>query len=106
MRIAGFEWDQGNWPKCGQHGVTQAEIEAALSATPDTYPDPAHSLREQRFLAIGRTPTGRHLLIAFTLRPRVDQWLLRPVSARFMHAKEIDHYERRQAKQTPNPDHR
>jgi len=30
MKISGFEWDDGNWPKCGKHGVSRAEIEQAL----------------------------------------------------------------------------
>ena len=100
MRIAGFEWDQANWPKCGKHGVTQADIETVLSGQPDIYPDPAHSGTEQRFLAIGQTNTGRHLLIAFTVRHH----RIRPISARFMHAKEVRHYEHRQ--ENPAPDDR
>ena len=31
-------------------------------------PDPAHSLSEQRFIAIGRTPAGRPVFIAFCFR--------------------------------------
>ena len=31
--------------------------------------------------------------MAFTLRSRAGQRLIRPISARFMHAKEIAHYE-------------
>jgi uncharacterized DUF497 family protein len=27
MKIAGFYWDSGNWPKCGKHGVSREEIE-------------------------------------------------------------------------------
>jgi len=27
MKIAGFDWDDGNWPKCGKHGVSRTEIE-------------------------------------------------------------------------------
>lgn len=104
MRVAGFDWDHGNGPKCGKHGVTPAEIEAVLSGHPDIYPDLAHSCTEQRFLAIGRTQTGRHLLIAFTLRHRGGRSLIRPVSARFMHAKEARHYEQHQ--ENPAPDDR
>jgi len=32
--IAGFEWDEGNWPKCGKHGVSKDEIEHVLSSGP------------------------------------------------------------------------
>jgi predicted DNA binding CopG/RHH family protein len=24
-RVAGFDWDDGNWPKCGRHGASRAE---------------------------------------------------------------------------------
>mgnify|MGYP000909728584 CR=1 FL=1 len=104
MRIAGFDWDHGNWPKCGKHGVSQTEIEDVLSSQPGIYPDPAHSHAEQRFLAIGRTGAGRHLLIAFTLRHQSGRSLIRPVSARFMHAKEVQHNE--QSQKDPGPDNR
>jgi uncharacterized DUF497 family protein len=39
------------------------------------------------------TAAGRHLLIAFTRRAIGGQLFIRPISARFMHAKEIQHYE-------------
>lgn len=38
-------------------------------------------------------PAGRHLLIAFTYREVDGVQLIRPISARFMHAKEVSHYE-------------
>lgn len=102
MRIGGFEWDDGNWPKCAKHGVTREEIEAALSGGAVIHPDPAHSMAEQRFLAIGRTDAGRHVLVAFTLRSRHDHQLIRPISARFMHAKEVRHHARRQDASDPD----
>lgn len=105
MKVAGFDWDAGNWPKCGKHGVAREEVEAALAGTPSVFPDPGHSGTEQRFLAIARTPAGRHVLVAFTLRRRGTATLIRPVSARFMHAKEVRHYER-QTQQDPDPGER
>jgi len=42
MKIAGFDWDDGNWPKCGKHGVSLEEIEQVLPGTavmPDPDPD-------------------------------------------------------------------
>ena len=102
MRITGFDWDSGNWPKCGKHGVAREEVEAVLTGAPSIHPDPLHSGAEQRFLAIGRTGAGRHVLVAFTLRRAGGAALIRPISARFMHAKEIRHYER-QAEEDPGP---
>jgi predicted DNA binding CopG/RHH family protein len=52
-------------------------------------PDPAHSGREERMLAIGRTIGRRHLLVAFTLRQGGGEVLIRPISARYMHRKRL-----------------
>jgi uncharacterized DUF497 family protein len=93
MRIHGFDWDSGNWPKCGKHGVTKNEIESLFDVDPNLYPDPKHSQDETRYLAIGRTRRGRWLFVAFTLRRRKRQRLIRPISARYMRRKEIEHYE-------------
>ncbi len=95
IRIAGFEWDEGNWPKCGKHGVTRTQIQSIFAQSPAVYPDPAHSTAEERFLAIGTSgDDGRFLFVAFTLRTHGQEVLIRPISARFMHRKEIEHYER------------
>ena len=29
-----FEWDEGNWPKCGKHGVSKDEIEDIFESDP------------------------------------------------------------------------
>ncbi len=91
--LAGFDWDEGNRKKCQKHGVTLEEIEAALSGPMRVFPDPAHSAVKTRYLGIGTTAAGRHVLIAFTYRAVGEQRFIRPISARFMHAKEIQHYE-------------
>jgi len=91
--VVGFDWDDGNRKKCQKHGVTLEEIEAALRGSVSVFPDPAHSAVETRYLGIGITAAGRHLLIAFTRRAIGGQLFIRPISARFMHAKEIQHYE-------------
>jgi hypothetical protein len=57
MNIAGFEWDEGNWPKCGKHGVSREDIEAVLLGTPAVMPDPHPG--EPRMRAIGTTAAGR-----------------------------------------------
>jgi uncharacterized protein len=90
--IHGFDWDDGNWPKCGKHGVSKAEIEFILENEPQTYLDPDHSESEQRYRAIGRDTSNRYILVAFTFRKFQTQIYLRPISARFMHQKEIDFY--------------
>ena len=40
---------------------------------------------------------GRYIFVAFTLRQRGERILLRPISARYMHKKEIRHYEKQKA---------
>jgi uncharacterized DUF497 family protein len=94
VSVAGFQWDQGNWPKCGRHGLTRVEIEAVFEHGPAVCPDPAHSREEERMLAIGTTPAGRWVLVAFTLRRRGGETLIRPISARYMHKREVEYYER------------
>jgi len=37
--ISGFDWDSGNWRKCGKHGLTKPEIERVFMRTPSVYPD-------------------------------------------------------------------
>ena len=83
------EWDQGNWPKCGKHGLSQAEIEQAFANDPMVKPDRTGT-DEVRFNAIGQTDEGRFVFIVFTLRN--DDQDIRPISARYMHAKELARY--------------
>ena len=45
-------------------------------------------------IAIGKTRAGRFSFVVFTLRVANDQLKLRPISARFMHKKEIAKYEK------------
>jgi uncharacterized protein len=96
--VAGFEWDRANRDKCRKHGVSIAAIEGAFRRPIAVYPDPAHSQQEERFKAVGITENRRHVPIVFTLRRQEGRLLLRPISARFMHAKEIKYYEETIAK--------
>lgn len=92
MKVAGFDWDDGNWPKCGKHGVTREEIEQVFSGSPAVMADPHPG--EPRMRAIGTTATGRHVFLVFMPRVVEGQTRLRPISARYMHKNEVDHYER------------
>jgi hypothetical protein len=51
-----------------------------------------HSLAEERKIALGLTGAGRAGFIVFTERPNERSFLIRPISARFMHAKERKKY--------------
>jgi uncharacterized DUF497 family protein len=103
--FSGFDWDAGNWPKCGKHGVSREEIEHLFIEGPAIFPDPKHSERETRYLAIGTTREGRWIFAAFTIRRRSRKNFIRPISARYMHDKEVRHYERqRQGKGDSRPE--
>jgi hypothetical protein len=93
LRVSGFDWDKGNRAKCEKHGVSIMEIENLFAHDPRVAPDPKHSADEDRLLAVGRTSAGRPVFVAFTIRTKNKLRLIRPVTARFMHAKEIAAYE-------------
>lgn len=93
MRVAGFDWDEANRSKCQAHGVSPA-IEEIFRGPVAVLPDPRHSKAEERFKAIGKTDKGRGIFVVFTLRVRRGKRLIRPISARYMHKKEMDHYEK------------
>lgn len=91
-KITGFDWDDGNWPKCNKHGVTREEIEEIFSFPLKEANDPCTT--EIRKRAVGITSAGRHIFLVFTYRIKNGKTLIRPISARYMHQKEIAAYER------------
>jgi hypothetical protein len=88
-----LEWDAGNLDKCQRHGVTIAEIEYLLDDDPFLIPDYEHSEQENRIIAVGTNRSGRPVLVIFTKRISEDREVVRPISARFMHRKEIEKYD-------------
>ena len=94
MQANGFDWDEGNGAKCEKHGLSTSVIESLFNRQLAVLPDTAHSQRERRFRAIGRTDKGRGVFLVFTLRRKGEELLIRPISARYMHKKEIDAYEK------------
>jgi hypothetical protein len=98
LSVDGFDWDDGNRTKCQKHGVSISQIEAVFTHDPQIAPDLRHSDEEDRLIAVGRSGTGRPLFVAFTIRTRNNRRLIRPVSARYMHAGEIASYEKESAK--------
>ncbi len=91
QNVTGFDWDHGNLEKCQKHGVEIAEIESVFRQTLAVFPDPTDSREEDRFVGIGKTNQGRSLFIAFTLCSHSDEVLIRPISACYMHQKDLDH---------------
>jgi uncharacterized DUF497 family protein len=98
-RPGGFDWDHGNREKCQKHGVPIREIELLLSGAARIAPALRHSDAEDRYIAVGRDSRGRALFVAFTLRQKGDRRLFRPISARYMHKKEIRGYEENESSQ-------
>lgn len=94
LRVSGFDWDDANRTKCEKHGVSTREIEGLFAHSPRIAPDPRHSAEEDRLIAVGRTSTGRPVFVAFTIRTKNKRRLIRPVTARYMHAKEVAAYEK------------
>jgi uncharacterized protein len=100
MEFSGFDWDKGNRDKCQKHGISIHEIESLFAGVVMVSPDPAHSEREARFKAFGTTARGRKALVVFTLRQKDGQTFLRPITARYMHQKEVEYYEKETAPHT------
>lgn len=94
MKFDGFDWNDGNTDKCQKHGVSIDEIESLFQNAIAILPDATHSQKERRYRGIGRTRQGRYVFLVFTLRHSNEAWLIRPISARFMHLKEVKAYEK------------
>lgn len=91
--IAGFDWDDGNCRKSTQkHSVIQSEAEQIFFNQPLLLLDDiAHSQKEARYHALGRTDDDRKLHVTFTLRAKGT--LIRVISARDINRKERAIYE-------------
>lgn len=93
--VAGFDWDDGNAGKCQKHGVSIEVIEGLFRAGKlYVEPDIVNSTVETRFRAVGKTAQNRAVFLVFTIRDRSGDKLIRPISARYMHKKELDEYEK------------
>jgi uncharacterized DUF497 family protein len=58
MRFHGFEWDDGNWPKCGKHGLSKHTIESVFERPVTVLDDPFDPVQEPRLRAIGKDVAG------------------------------------------------
>lgn len=90
--FSGFDWDDGNLQKAwGDHRRDRERVRRH----PGDRTGWAHSKAEARFLAIGTARSGRYVFLAFTWHERDGANLIRPISARYVHAKEVQQYKRR-----------
>jgi uncharacterized DUF497 family protein len=94
LQFDGFDWDRGNRAKCQKHGLSIALIENLYARPLAILPSAGDSQQERRFCAVGETGDGRRVFLVFTLRRKGDKQLIRAISARYMHKKEIESYEK------------
>ncbi|KAF0113355.1 MAG: hypothetical protein FD163_1472 [Hyphomonadaceae bacterium] len=94
IEISGFDWDDGNIEKCAKHGASIEEIEQIFHQNPGIAADTKHSDVEQRYIAIGKCENSRPMFVAFTMRKINGENYIRPISARYMHEKEVLSYEK------------
>jgi uncharacterized DUF497 family protein len=91
--ITGFDWDEGNARKNEKHNVSMAEAEQVFFNAPLlVLEDSKHSNQEPRFHALGKSDEKRLLHMTFTLRQAGEK--IRIISARDMHKKEREIYEK------------
>ena len=94
-KLSGFDWDDGNIQKSQKHKVSVEEIEALFSNPKVAIaPDLKHSETEERFLAVGMSILDRHIFVVFTFREIQQEKFILPISARYMHEKEVLKYEK------------
>lgn len=91
-KVVEFAWDKGNLDKSyTKHGITPKEAEEIfISEEAFVVPDVKHSQKEDRFIILGKSTAGRSLFVIFTIRKNK----VRIVSARRMHKKEVEKYEK------------
>jgi uncharacterized protein len=70
------------------------EIESVFGGPVVILPDKENPAGKQRFRAIGITSEGRNAFVVFTLRSEGGGQFVRPISARYMHKKEVENYEK------------
>lgn len=94
-RCTGFQWDSGNAPKVLERlSVGPGECEQVLFVEPFlASADPAHSVAEARWRALGQTLAARKLHVVFTVRGD----LIRVIAARDMSRRERQVYEQAKA---------
>ena len=84
MKISAFVWDNGNSEHIADHGVQCWECEQIFRWRPQV-----RRARDDRYLALGATESGRHLLVVFRY---LGNGVIRVITARDMTARERRSY--------------
>lgn len=94
MRIEGIIWLQNVVDKIiGKHDVHPAEVEETLSSHPlFRFVEKGEEKGEDLYLALGRSSSGRYLMVLFIYKRTKDALIL---SARDMAKKERRYYDKR-----------
>ena len=92
-KVNSFDWDDANreknWKK---HKVSYLEAEQIFFNQPVyVFKDDKHSEKESRWYCLGKTNQARKLFVVFTVRNSK----IRVISARDMHKKEREIYEKK-----------
>lgn len=92
IQVSDFGWDKANIVHIARHKVTVEEAEEVFSdAEQVLIDDVKHStVKEKRFIIIGKAESGRVLYQVFTLRIRK----IRVISSRDINKKEVKLYEK------------
>lgn len=90
-KLVEFEWDKGNIEKNKKHKVEDREAEETFfDKNKKIYKDLIHSIKEPRFILLGKTKKNRILYIVFTQRKNK----VRIISARDISKREVYLYEK------------
>lgn len=92
LEYDGIDWNEGNTSKIKARVATEV-IDEFFKLRLLIKEDVRHSMSEARFIAMGYTKERRCLFVAYTIRMKGDEKLIRPISARYMHKKEKEAYE-------------
>ncbi len=93
VKANGFDWDDANIYKIYRRGLSIDIVEEFFSREVLILPDHKHSEKEYRIVAFGKSLEGRYMRAVFTMRKMNDHDLIRVVTARYMHKKEVKVYE-------------
>jgi uncharacterized protein len=90
--VVEFEWDRWNLDKSYfKHGVGPKETEELfLDERSFVLPDVTYSLKEKRYIIVGKTQDKVNLFVVFVIRGNK----IRVISARRMYEKEVLKYEK------------
>lgn len=80
MKIIAFLWDEANVGHIASHGVRPWEVEQVFRYEPRV-----RHARADRYLALGVSEAGRHLVVVFRY---VGRGIVRAITARDMTVKE------------------